>query len=149
MPHRDSVPGYRPALLILYGVCVLTGCGFLLSPTPTLAEALSTTGYRSWSVLFIGGGAIGMLAVSNSNHKPWKSGWKYIEGVGLLAIGGAVLVLAVALVVSNELTRRGVNWGIVGLFSIEVILLVLRALVLRYQIRIRETISKEIHDARQ
>jgi hypothetical protein len=102
----------------------------MVNQSPTLGAALGDLAYCVWVALLAGGGIAGMIGVSFR--------WHYVEAIGLIAVGGAIFVLAVALMGASALRETyGVNYGLAGLQWALFVLLLARALVLRHQIRIR------------
>lgn len=138
--NRDTIPYYRPVLLVIYGTGVTSGAGFLINQSPTLSRALDARGYVAWAALFIFGGIVGLVSVARK--------WKPLEAVALISLGGGVLVIVVAILFSQPLREQdGVNIGMAGLLSVTLLLMILRGLVLHQQIRIRDQAAEGIiHD---
>jgi hypothetical protein len=83
-----------------------------------------------WALFFIFGGAVGLTSV--------LARWRPMEAVALLSFGGAVTTFIVALLFSQPLREQdGVNFGLVGVLTITLLLMILRATVLHHQIKIR------------
>lgn len=133
---------YRAVLYGCYASYAMAGVAFQIRPSPTLNVALQSGWYAIWAGLFSVGGVIG-LAGAISKHR----GSHYVEGIGLMSIGGAMLVYVLALLFAEALRQSsGVNIGLTLLLCGSMTALISRAIVLRNQIKIRERESKVILD---
>lgn len=132
--------GYRAVLYGCYASYAMAGVAFQIRPPPTLNNALESGWYAIWAALFSVGGIIGLVGAV-SKHR----GSHYVEGIGLMSIGGAMLVYMLALLLAEPLRESsGVNIGLTLFICGSLAALISRAIVLRNQIQIRERESKGV-----